>query len=44
MIKKAFAENGIRFAFPTVQAGGGSEASVAAASHGVEMLQRPQTE
>jgi small-conductance mechanosensitive channel len=44
MIKKAFAENGIRFAFPTVQVAGGGEASAAAASQGLEMLQRPQAE
>ena len=31
MIKKAFAENGIRFAQPTVQVAGGGEASAAAA-------------
>ena len=43
MIKKAFAENGIQFAFPTVQVAGG-EASVAAASQSLEMLQRPQVE
>jgi small-conductance mechanosensitive channel len=44
MIKKAFAESGIQFAFPTVQVAGGSEASAAAASQGLEMLQRPQAE
>ena len=32
MIKKAFDENGIKFAFPTVQVAGGGEASVAAAA------------
>src|SRR5829696_8357589 len=31
MIKKAFDENGIRFAFPTVQVGGGDAAAAAAA-------------
>jgi moderate conductance mechanosensitive channel len=31
MIKKAFDENGIRFAFPTVQVGGGEAAAAAAA-------------
>src|SRR3546814_3695087 len=44
MIKKAFAENGIRFAFPTVQVGGGGEAPAAAARQGLEMLQPPQVE
>jgi len=44
MIKKAFAESGIQFAFPTVQVAGGGEASAAAASQGLEMLQRPQAE
>ncbi|MGF1629274.1 MAG: mechanosensitive ion channel domain-containing protein [Kiloniellaceae bacterium] len=43
MIKKAFAEHGIQFAFPTVQVAGG-EASVAAASQSLEMLHRPQVE
>jgi small-conductance mechanosensitive channel len=33
MIKKAFDENGIKFAFPTVQiAGGGSDAAIAVAA------------
>jgi len=32
MIKKAFDENGIRFAFPTVQVGGGDAAAAAAAA------------
>src|SRR3546814_1491764 len=44
MIKKAFAENGIQFAFPTVQVSGGAEASTAAASEGLRMVQRPQAE
>jgi small-conductance mechanosensitive channel len=30
MIKKAFAENGIQFAFPTVQVAGGAEATATA--------------
>src|SRR3546814_15603737 len=44
MIKKAFAENGIQFAFPTVQVSGGGEASTAAASEGLRMVQRPPAE
>jgi small-conductance mechanosensitive channel len=41
MIKKAFDENGIKFAFPTVQvAGEGDAASAAAAGHALE-LTRP---
>ncbi|HYX65923.1 MAG TPA: mechanosensitive ion channel family protein, partial [Burkholderiales bacterium] len=32
MIKKAFDENGVRFAFPTVQIAGGGDAAVAAAA------------
>jgi small-conductance mechanosensitive channel len=41
MIKKAFDENGIRFAFPTVQvAGEGEPATAAAAQHALE-LTRP---
>ena len=32
MIKKAFDENGIKFAFPTVQVSGGGEASASAAA------------
>jgi small-conductance mechanosensitive channel len=40
MIKKAFAENGIQFAFPTVQVSGG-DASAAAARQGLEMMQPP---
>jgi small-conductance mechanosensitive channel len=43
MIKKAFDENGIKFAFPTVQVAGGAEGSAAAAvaRQGLE-LTRPQ--
>jgi small-conductance mechanosensitive channel len=41
MIKKAFAENGIQFAFPTVQVSGGGEASGAVARQGLEMMQPP---
>jgi small-conductance mechanosensitive channel len=41
MIKKAFDENGIKFAFPTVQVAGESEPAIAAmAHHGLE-LTRP---
>ena len=41
MIKKAFDENGIKFAFPTVQVAGESEPATAAmAHHGLE-LTRP---
>jgi hypothetical protein len=42
MIKKAFDENGIKFAFPTVQVAGEGEAVTAAvAQRGLE-LTRPQ--
>jgi small-conductance mechanosensitive channel len=43
MIKKAFDENGIKFAFPTVQVAGGAEgdATAAVARQGIE-LTRPQ--
>ena len=42
MIKKAFDENGIKFAFPTVQvAGDGEAATTAVAQRGLE-LTRPQ--
>jgi small-conductance mechanosensitive channel len=41
MIKKAFAENGIQFAFPTVQVAGGGDAAGAAARQGLEMAQPP---
>jgi len=41
MIKKAFDENGIKFAFPTVQVAGETEAATAAvAQHALE-LTRP---
>jgi small-conductance mechanosensitive channel len=47
MIKKAFDENGIHFAFPTVQvAGGGAPAeasAVAAVRQGLELQQKTQT-
>jgi small-conductance mechanosensitive channel len=42
MIKKAFAENGINFAFPTVTVAGGGEPSAAAAHKGLELVQPPQ--
>src|SRR5262249_24124743 len=38
LIKKAFDENGIKFAFPTVQVAGG-EASAAVAQQGLELVQ-----
>lgn len=42
LMKKAFAENGIKFAFPTVQvAGGGSDAVTAAAQQAFEMTRPP---
>jgi hypothetical protein len=43
MIKKAFDENGIKFAFPTVQVAGEAEAATAAAAvaqRGLELTQR----
>jgi small-conductance mechanosensitive channel len=40
LIKKAFAENGIKFAFPTVQVAGG-EASAAVAQQGLELVHPP---
>ncbi len=43
LIKKAFAENGIKFAFPTVQVAGGSGDGVtAAARQAFEMTHPPQ--
>jgi small-conductance mechanosensitive channel len=43
MIKKAFDENGIKFAFPTVQlAGGGNEAAAAAAA--AQEVLKPETD
>jgi small-conductance mechanosensitive channel len=42
MIKKAFAENGIEIALPTVQVAGG-EPSVAVAHKGLELVQQPTT-
>jgi small-conductance mechanosensitive channel len=42
MIKKAFAENGIEIALPTVQVAGGNEGSTAAAARqGLELIQQP---
>jgi small-conductance mechanosensitive channel len=44
MIKKAFAENGIEIALPTVQVAGGNERSTAvAARQGLELIEQPQT-
>jgi len=40
MIKKAFDENGIRFAFPTVQLAGGAEPGAAAAAAAQQVLAR----
>jgi small-conductance mechanosensitive channel len=40
LIKKAFAENGVQFAFPTVQVAGG-EAQAAAAQTALDGLQKP---
>ena len=40
MIKKAFDENGIKFAFPTVQVAGGGDEATAAAAH--QVLAKPQ--
>jgi small-conductance mechanosensitive channel len=39
MIKKAFAENGIEFAFPTVTVAGGGEAGPAVAQQGLKLVQ-----
>ena len=36
--KKAFAANGIKFAFPTVQVAGGSDSDAAVARQAVEMV------
>jgi small-conductance mechanosensitive channel len=46
MIKKAFDENGIKFAFPTVQVAGGSggDGAVAAAKQGLALVQPPPAE
>jgi moderate conductance mechanosensitive channel len=46
MIKKAFDENGIKFAFPTVQVAGGSggDGAVAAAKQGLALVQSPPAE
>ena len=41
MIKKAFDENGIKFAFPTVQIAGDGEAASAAAARRVLELTQP---
>ncbi|MGF1611104.1 MAG: mechanosensitive ion channel family protein [Kiloniellales bacterium] len=41
MIKQAFDENGIKFAFPTVQVAGGGEASAAVAHTGLELATHP---
>jgi small-conductance mechanosensitive channel len=41
MIKKAFADNGIEFAFPTVTVAGGGEARAAVAQKGLDLVQPP---
>jgi moderate conductance mechanosensitive channel len=41
MIKKAFAENGIEIALPTVTVSGGGEPSAAVAQKGLELVQPP---
>jgi moderate conductance mechanosensitive channel len=41
MIKKAFDENGIKFAFPTVQVAGEGEAATAAVAHRTLELTQP---
>jgi len=41
MIKKAFDENGIKFAFPTVQVAGDGEAATAAAARRALELTQP---
>jgi small-conductance mechanosensitive channel len=43
MIKKAFSENGIEFAFPTVTVAGGGEPSAAVAQKGLELVEPPTT-
>ena len=41
MIKKAFAANGIQFAFPTVTVAGGGEPTAAVAQKGLDLVQPP---
>jgi hypothetical protein len=41
MIKKAFAANGIEFAFPTVTVAGGGEERAAPAQKRLELVQPP---
>jgi moderate conductance mechanosensitive channel len=41
LIKKAFSDNGIEFALPTVTVAGGGEPSAAAAQKGLELVQPP---
>jgi small-conductance mechanosensitive channel len=40
MLKKAFEENGVKFAFPTVQLAGGTEPGAAAAAAARQVLAR----
>jgi small-conductance mechanosensitive channel len=42
MIKKAFDENGIKFAYPTVQVAGGEQGTAAVAQQGLELV-KPQS-
>ncbi len=42
MIKKAFDENGIKFAYPTVQVAGGEQGTAAVARQGLELV-KPQS-
>ncbi|HUN51028.1 MAG TPA: mechanosensitive ion channel family protein, partial [Candidatus Sulfotelmatobacter sp.] len=41
MVKTAFDQNGIKFAYPTVQVAGGETAAAAAAQHGLELVKPP---
>ena len=43
LIKSAFENNGIKFAFPTVTVAGGGEAQAAVAHKGLELVQPPST-
>ena len=41
MIKEAFDQNGIKFAYPTVQVAGGGDAQLAAAQEALKVLKPP---
>jgi small-conductance mechanosensitive channel len=41
MMQKAFAENGIQFAFPTVQVAGGGDVSAAVARQALDLVKKP---